>query len=78
MVWVSLVMETPNKIKKIEKINFSEAELDFKILKMHGKSKNQNLKFKSNGAYNMQNDERIPNMALEFKSDNISKLSKID
>ena len=57
--------------KQNKKINFSEAELDFKILKMHGRSKNQNLKFKSNGAYYMQNDERIPNMALEFKSDNI-------
>ena len=42
------------------------------ILKIHGRSKkNQNVKIISNGACNMRNDGRIPNLAPEFRSDNI-------
>ena len=41
------------------------------VRKITWEVKNQNVKIISNEVQEMQNDERIPNLASKFKSDNI-------
>ena len=70
-------------ITNMEKQERNARAGDLTILEMHGKKKNEDVKIILHGAYYMQNDEMIQNMAAKYKLDDIcthfwaKKLSKI-
>ena len=61
----------PKIWKKFRNVQKPVSASDMKILKMNERSKKSKCKSHQMGAYNMQNDDGIPNLAYDIKSDNI-------